>query len=204
MTYNEVDFYGQKLISTANDTVTPGTLRRGYTAHDAAGNPIVGTYDGVITDIVPLNVTENGTYTAPVGEAYSPVNVDVSGGSVTLQSKSVTPTESQQTVTADSGYDGLSSVIVGAVSSSYVGSGIARRSASDLTASGATVTAPTGYYAQSASKSVAAAAQATPGISVSSGGLVTATATQSAGYVTAGTKSATYQLPVYDGSVQAG
>lgn len=36
--------------------------------------------------------------------------------------------------------------------------------------------------------------QATPSISVSSGGLITASATQSAGYVSAGTKSATKQL----------
>ena len=39
-----------------------------------------------------------------------------------------------------------------------------------------------------------AATQATPSISVSSAGLITASATQSAGYVSAGTKSATKQL----------
>lgn len=32
------------------------------------------------TDIVPLTVTENGTYTAPEGQAYSPVEVNVAGG----------------------------------------------------------------------------------------------------------------------------
>jgi hypothetical protein len=42
--------------------------------------------------------------------------------------------------------------------------------------------------------SMPTATQATPGITVSSGGLITASATQSAGYVTAGTKSATKQL----------
>lgn len=31
------------------------------------------------TDIVPLTVTENGTYTAPEGQAYSPVEVNVAG-----------------------------------------------------------------------------------------------------------------------------
>ena len=38
--------------------------------------------------------------------------------------------------------------------------------------------------------------QATPSISVNADGLITASATQSAGYVTAGTKSATQQLPI--------
>ena len=71
---------------------------------------------------------------------------------------------------------------------------IAGRGASDLAASGAAVSVPAGYYPVDVSKSVAAAEQAVPGISVSSNGLITATAAQSAGYVAAGTKSATSQL----------
>lgn len=71
---------------------------------------------------------------------------------------------------------------------------IVTKTSSNLTASGATVTVPAGYYASSASKSVSTAAQATPSISVSSSGLITASTTQSAGYVSSGTKSATKQL----------
>lgn len=121
---------------------------------------------------------------------------DSGGGGeiINLQDKTATPTESSQTITPDTGYDGLSSVEVGAISSTYVGSGIARKSSSNLTASGATVTAPAGYYAESASKSVDTATQATPSISVNSSGLITASATQTEGYVTSGTKSATKQL----------
>lgn len=73
---------------------------------------------------------------------------------------------------------------------------IATKTSSNLTASGATVTVPAGYYASQATKSVATATQATPTISVSSSGLITASATQSAGYVASGTKSATKQLTV--------
>lgn len=72
-----------------------------------------------------------------------------------LQSKTVSPLTSSQTVKPDSGYNGLSQVTVNAM--------------------------PT-------------ATQATPSISVSSAGLITASATQTAGYVSAGTKSKTYQL----------
>lgn len=71
---------------------------------------------------------------------------------------------------------------------------IASKSSSNLTASGATATVPAGYYPSQASKSVATATQATPSITVSSAGLITAKSTQSAGYVSSGTKSATKQL----------
>ncbi len=68
------------------------------------------------------------------------------------------------------------------------------KTGSDLTASGATVTVPAGYYASQATKSVATATQATPSISIDSAGKITASATQTAGYVSAGTKSVTEQL----------
>lgn len=71
---------------------------------------------------------------------------------------------------------------------------IATKTSSDLTASGSTVTVPAGYYASQATKSVATATQATPTVTVSSSGLITASATQTAGYVSAGTKSGTKQL----------
>lgn len=82
------------------------------------------------------------------------------GGQPNLQTmtKSYTPSETAQseTVQADSGYDGLSSVAVsvGAIPSNYVGSGVTQRSSSDLTASNGIVTAPSGYYESQASKAV--------------------------------------------------
>lgn len=71
---------------------------------------------------------------------------------------------------------------------------IPTKTSNDLTASGKTITVPAGYYASNASKSVSTATQATPSITVDSNGLITASATQNSGYVSAGTKSATVQL----------
>lgn len=55
----------------------------------------------------------------------------VSGGSsgVQLQSKAVSPSESTQTVSPDSGYDGLSKVTVNAISSTYIGSDVTKKNA---------------------------------------------------------------------------
>lgn len=71
---------------------------------------------------------------------------------------------------------------------------IPTKTSNDLTINGATISIPAGYYASDASKSVSTATQATPNISVNDSGLITASATQTAGYVSAGTKSNTQQL----------
>lgn len=64
------------------------------------------------TPTATKSVTANGEYDVT---NFAKVAVAVSGEAPTLQSKSVTPGTSAQTVTPDSGYDGLSQVTVGAV-----------------------------------------------------------------------------------------
>lgn len=69
--------------------------------------------------LIEKTVTANGTYDASDDDAdgYSQVVVNVlspggGGGAPTLQSKSVTPGASEQTISPDNGYDGLSAVTV--------------------------------------------------------------------------------------------
>ena len=66
---------------------------------------------------------------------------------------SITPTESSQTI-GGTRYMMEGAVTVNAISSSYVGSGITRRSGSDMTASNLSVTAPAGYYASAGTKTL--------------------------------------------------
>ena len=69
-----------------------------------------------------------------------------SGSSPTLQSKSVSPSESSQTVKPDSGYDGLSQVTVSAISNTYVGSGVTKKSAATYTPTTSDQTIASGQY----------------------------------------------------------
>ena len=103
--------------------VTDGSAREGYfttTSQHTIKVERLEFVDGPL-NLIAKSVTANGTYNASSDNAdgYSSVTVNVpSGGS--MQTKTVTPTTSQQTVSPDSGYDGLSSVTVGAIPSEYI------------------------------------------------------------------------------------
>lgn len=191
-------------VSNHAVSVTPSvTNTTGYiTGSTKTGTPVTVSAGELVSGT--KSITSNGTGIDVTN--YAAVDVSVSGGQPNLQTKtkSYTPTETAQSenVTADSGYDALEkvSVSVGAIPSDYVGSGITQRSSSDLTASGATVTVPKGYYSSQASKSVSTGS-ATPAASISATGATLSTGTNtltltksvsntpqvSAGYVSSGT-----------------
>ena len=105
----------------------------------------------------------NTTKTLKTAGKYMEGDVAVTE-SISLQNKSVNPTESSQTITKDSGYEGLGTVTVGAISNTYVGTSVPKRTAADLTASGSTVTTPSGYYSSAVAKNVAAGTATTPAV----------------------------------------
>ena len=94
MAVNKVVYGNTTLVNLTNDTVAANHLRSGYTAHDKSGQLITGTLTqgeagsvyqdengyvvlddeaGQSISAIPLTVTANGTYTAPSGNAYTPI-----------------------------------------------------------------------------------------------------------------------------------
>lgn len=145
-------------VSNHSVSVTPSvTNTTGYiTGSTKTGTAVTVSASELVSGT--KSITDNGTG-IDVTE-YASVDVAVPIPTPSLQSKSVSYTPSEtaqsQTVTADNGYDGVDevNVSVGAISSTYVGSGITRRSSSDLTEAKGTVTVPSGYYESQATKQV--------------------------------------------------
>lgn len=200
------DDVGTKTIEvTENGTVTEDVTYYADVEVDVnVPNSYSASDEGKVVEQGELVSQSSATYT--YNDTYDTtliksVTVNVSGGSPTLETvtKTYTPTESTQTeqITPSSGYDGLAEVdvTVNAIPSSYVGSGIDRNDSTDLTASGATVTAPAGYYASAAAKTVASGTAGTPtatkGTVSNHSVSVTPSVTNSAGYISSETKTGT-------------
>lgn len=216
-----VKFTNTNTASSPTLKIGTSTAKAIYeTASSVAGTtPVTSWAAGSV-----ISFTYNGTNWVMNG--YVP-----SVGTVSINSTTLTPDNSGQVdITSQvnalidakiSGDDATAGDILygkkAHVNGTQVTGTIATKTSSDLTASGATVTVPAGYYATAASKSVASGSASvpattimvTPSMSVNSSGVVTATASGSqsitpsvsAGYVSSGTAgtvsvmgSNTYQL----------
>lgn len=91
--------------TTAQQVITPNSGYDGLSK--VTVQPVTASIDA---DIVPSNIKE-GVNILGVTGTYKPAETPTP----VMQSKTVSPTTSQQTVTPDSGYDGLSSVTVNAM-----------------------------------------------------------------------------------------
>lgn len=179
-----VDAYGDSINATADGEWNASSSMLMYWVHEYDVNTSLLKEYGYNFDSTGISVYSSDSYIMP-NFAYL--------------TKTYTPTETQQTenITIPSGKNGINSVdvTVNAISSSYVGSGVTRRSSSDLTASGATVTAPAGYYENAATKAVSAGTEGTPtatkGTVSNHSVSVTPSVTNSAGYISGGTHAGT-------------
>lgn len=110
-----------------------------------------------------------------------------------LQQKNVKSTTDQQEITPSEGYDGFNKIIVSPIK-------LQEKPATPST-SEQEITPDSTYDGLSKVTvgAVATATQATPSISINQSGLITASATQSEGYVSAGTEGATYQMTTQKG-----
>lgn len=116
----------------------------------------IDKYIGTTTTINPTfdGATASYDYTIPKGYHDGTTKVRGSATMTTVKpsSTSVTPSEKTQSVTIGAGYTPGSTISIGAISTTYVGSGISRRNKDNVTVSVLNVEIPNGYYAESVSK----------------------------------------------------
>ena len=201
MAISKIILNGVTQMDVTQDTVASTNLLSGYTATKNDGTKVNGAYE---PPSAPTLQTKSKTYTPTTSQQTESITpdsgydgldkVNITVNAIQTETKSATPSETAQTITPSSGKY-LTSVSVGAIASDYVGSGITQRSSTDLTASGATVTVPSGYYSASASKSVASGTEGTPtatkGTVSNHSVTVTPSVTNTSGFISGSTKTGT-------------
>ena len=178
MATNKVIYAGNTLIDLSSDTITASDLLQGVVAHDKAGNTITGTLtvpekqEKTVNDL--LLVHGNQTIVPDVGKTLSKVIINKPD---TLIAENV-----KKDVTIAG--------VVGTLEPTLQEKTVTPRTSAQ------TITPDTDYdgLSQVTIEAIPTVTQATPSITVDSMGLITASTTQSEGYVTSGTKSATRQL----------
>lgn len=109
-------------IQTDRNTIRNKLVNFGLVESTANLDTCADAIDGIVNQgAVSATVQEGDTYTIPKGyhNGAGTVSGVAGGGNYNLQSKSVTPTKQQQSITPDSGYYGLSDVTVGAIPAAY-------------------------------------------------------------------------------------
>ena len=109
-------------IQTDRNTIRTKLVELGMVASTANLDACATAIEGIENrGAVSATVQEGATYTIPKGyhNGSGTVSGVAGGGNYTLQSKTITPTKSQQNVTPDSGYYGLSDVTVNAIPENY-------------------------------------------------------------------------------------
>lgn len=109
-------------IQTDRNTIRNKLIDFGLVESGANLDACATAIDGIVNQgAVSATVQEGDTYTIPKGyhNGAGTVSGVAGGGNYNLQSKSVTPTKQQQSITPDSGYYGLSDVTVGAIPAAY-------------------------------------------------------------------------------------
>ena len=109
-------------LQTARNTLRTKGVELGITTGTAKMDAIAEAFDGIANrGAVSATVTEGDTYTIPAGyhNGAGTVSGVSGGGNYSLQSKTATPTKKQQSITPDSGYYGLSDVVVKAIPDNF-------------------------------------------------------------------------------------
>lgn len=157
MAISKILLNGVSQIDLTQDTVNAQSAIAGVTGHQNNGTTFAGGISTVAQGTPNISVnTSNGLITASVSQSAGIVAAGTTSATSqlsTVAGTTITPTESEQTAVAANKYT-TGAVKVKAIPSTYVGSGISTKNSGDLAVNGATVTAPAGYYANNATKSV--------------------------------------------------
>lgn len=109
-------------LTDARNTIRDKLIDLGLAQSNTKLDALATAIDGITNrGAVSATIREGDTYTIPAGyhNGSGTVSGVGGGGNYSLQSKSVTPTKNQQSITPDSGYYGLSDVTVAAIPEAY-------------------------------------------------------------------------------------